>query len=364
MRILADGRAHVDTLHRGIRRYADELLPRLARQAEVDLWCATPHLPPLPEGVVLRGNPLTRPARWNTPKRLLGRLLTARLSPPTGYDVYHSIAVEPSPNPDLPMVATVHDMIPERLHAGTSAAADRIIAHHKAVYEAADRLIAISHATAAELASIYPHLADRTHVIYHGAEHLRADAAGTGPLRGRALDIQGPYVLFVGRRESYKNFATLIKAMQSAAWDKSVKAVAVGPEPTAVESARYATPLNRGELIFAVDVSNAALQRLLAGAGAMVFPSEMEGFGFPIIEAQSMATPVVCSDTPIFREIGGDGALYFPPKDPDALADRVNQALDPATRTRLENDGTTNLRRFSWDRCADQTLAVYQQLAG
>jgi len=364
MRILADGRAHVDTLHRGIRRYADELLPRVAEQVGVDLWCATPHLPPLPKGVEIVGNPLSRPARWNVPMRLLGKLLTRRLDTPTGYDLYHSICVEPSPNPRLPMVCTVHDMIPEKLHAGTSDAADRVVAHHKAVYEAADHLIAISHATAAELADVYPHLADRTHVIYHGSEHLRAEQDATGPLTGGVTDIKPPYVLYVGKRASYKNFSTLMQATRTAAWDRAVTVVAVGPEPSAVESAEYATQLNREELVFAVDVSNQALKRLLAEAAALVFPSEMEGFGFPIIEGQGLGTPVVCSDTPIFREIGGDAALYFPTHDPELLAQRVNEALDPQVKGRLADAGVTNLRRFSWARCADQTLEVYRKATG
>jgi glycosyltransferase involved in cell wall biosynthesis len=101
---------------------------------------------------------------------------------------------------------------------------------------------------------------------------------------------------------------------------------------------------------------------LYAGAEAFVFPSLYEGFGLPVVEAMSCGAPVVCSDIPVLREVAGDAALYFDPRDAAQLAPMLTRVLDDATlRADLRTRGLSRAAQFSWERAARETLEVYRE---
>ncbi len=97
-------------------------------------------------------------------------------------------------------------------------------------------------------------------------------------------------------------------------------------------------------------------------AAAMVFPSLLESFGHPMLEAMLTGTPIVASELPIFREIAGDAALYFPPHDPEALAAAVRSVLQEpeATRRRIEI-GAQRVQEFSWKNSIDELCRVFER---
>jgi hypothetical protein len=105
---------------------------------------------------------------------------------------------------------------------------------------------------------------------------------------------------------------------------------------------------------------------LYAAADVMVFPSRFEGFGFPLLEAMSCGTPIVCSPVASIPEVAGDAALYVDPGEPPALAEAVLRLLeDEVLRARLVAAGRERVRRFSFTETARQTLAVFDEvLAG
>lgn len=98
------------------------------------------------------------------------------------------------------------------------------------------------------------------------------------------------------------------------------------------------------------------------GADLFLFLTRYEGFGLPVVEAQAMDIPVVCSDIPVLREVGGKGACYVEREDPDAVADALFvQITDVGAREELVAQGRENRTRFGWDRMARMTLAVYRE---
>ena len=102
----------------------------------------------------------------------------------------------------------------------------------------------------------------------------------------------------------------------------------------------------------------------MAEAAFAVVPSRCEGFGFPVLEAQRYGTPVLCSDIPVFHEVAGDAAEFFPLDSADALAERAKALLqDGGLRGRLRDRGYVNSARFLWDNCADLTLGVFHKIA-
>ncbi|MCU0858591.1 MAG: glycosyltransferase family 4 protein [Pontiellaceae bacterium] len=102
------------------------------------------------------------------------------------------------------------------------------------------------------------------------------------------------------------------------------------------------------------------LDEIYQNAGVLLFLSQYEGFGLPVIEAQSRGIPVVCSNLPVLREVGGDGALYVDRDDPQAAASALYDLIQNNTlRTRQIGAGLDNAKRFTWEKTARETLAVY-----
>ena len=84
----------------------------------------------------------------------------------------------------------------------------------------------------------------------------------------------------------------------------------------------------------------------------------------PIIEAQHAGVPVVCSDTPIFREVGGEGALYFDPHSPAHAAAQIERLADPELSRQMITQGLQNTNRYSWAKSAEQVVAICHRVRG
>lgn len=109
-------------------------------------------------------------------------------------------------------------------------------------------------------------------------------------------------------------------------------------------------------------VSDEELLSMLGRCRCLVSPSRIEGFGLPVIEAQLRGAPVICADTPIYHEVGGDSVLYVGTDDIEACANAIRQLADPHLSERLVEAGTRNAHTFSWDKSAAQALAICQSL--
>jgi glycosyltransferase involved in cell wall biosynthesis len=104
--------------------------------------------------------------------------------------------------------------------------------------------------------------------------------------------------------------------------------------------------------------------RLYRCALALVFPSLLEGFGLPVLEAMAAGAPVITSDRSSLPEVAGDAALLVDPENTEALADAMRcVAADEALRQRLRAAGRARAREFTWDRAARETLAVFDEAA-
>jgi glycosyltransferase involved in cell wall biosynthesis len=114
-------------------------------------------------------------------------------------------------------------------------------------------------------------------------------------------------------------------------------------------------------VLFPGFVADADLPALLSGALCFAFPSLHEGFGFPVLEAQACGAPVLAANTSSLPEVAGEAALLVDPLDTAAIAAGLLRLADDATLcSQLRMAGFANLRRFSWQRCAQETLAVLE----
>lgn len=112
-------------------------------------------------------------------------------------------------------------------------------------------------------------------------------------------------------------------------------------------------------------VTPAELANLLANAALLVFPSHYEGFGLPILEAQTFGVPVASSLGGSLPEVAGAGATYFNSTDITGMAAALDRVIsESGERTALIAAGKLNAARFSWDKCAAETIAVYRRAVG
>ena len=123
------------------------------------------------------------------------------------------------------------------------------------------------------------------------------------------------------------------------------------------EERRLFSKLDMEKRIFHRQLSEPELFAAYKNAQALLFPSEAEGFGLPIIEAQSQNCIPVLSDIPCFKEIGADQALYFPLHDADMCAEQLNKII----YNEVQFSPQKNLSRFNWANAAQQTVDFYQK---
>ncbi|MFE6966313.1 glycosyltransferase family 4 protein [Agromyces sp. NPDC057679] len=171
----------------------------------------------------------------------------------------------------------------------------------------ADAVVTVSETTAGLIRE--HHLTDRPITVVSNA----SDDLGVPELPRVRPD--GHRLVYMGSYMPYKNVDTLVKAVAALPDHELHLLSRIGRE----ERERLTRLAPEARLVFHDGVTDAAYAELLAGATALVHGSKAEGFGIPLIEAMRLGTPVVVSDIPIFREIGGDAALYFDPGDADDL---------------------------------------------
>ncbi len=361
MRILFDGTAFNNSHQRGVQRVFVELLRRMPARHRATLRSRTAVPGDLPRNVDrlpvprIASLPIWRSihARWAW-RRHRRILETYDLFIPTYFTHPGSVR--------LPVVLPVYDMIPERLPGLCGSWGDQEVKVKGQAIARADHFIAISQATADDLVAFYPRCAGRVSVVHLGAEHLPRSSAELREAPART-GASGGQLLFVGRRGGYKNFQVLLEAAALPQWPSDVTLLAVGGGDFTASESLLIDRLNlRQRVRHAGFVSDEQLGRLYAAALAAVVPSLLEGFGLPLVEAQCRGTPLLCTDAPVFREIAGEGALYFRSNDPADLLRVLPQVRQPSTREAVLRAAAVNTQRFSWDRAAQQTWQILESV--
>lgn len=156
--------------------------------------------------------------------------------------------------------------------------------------------------------------------------------------------MKDKYFLYVGNAYPHKN----VELLMAAAGRAHVQVVYVG------KSDYFYRRLG----LVPKAVSDAQLTDLYEHAEALVFPSLMEGFGLPAIEALRVGCPVIASDIPVFHEILGDAVMYFDPRSEEAL---IHCLMNPPRRSKeFREKASALVKQYSWKRMAKETLAFYE----
>lgn len=253
-------------------------------------------------------------------------------------DVFHSSDWVQPPT-FAKKVTTYHDVVPLKYPQWSH---PKIIEVHKRrlkiVEKEIDIVIAVSDATKKDLLEVSSIPEEKIKVIYEGISELFKPQSGEDIAKFKIkMNLPKEYVLSIGGVGERRNLKRIKKVTEG------LNLIITG------ENIPY--------------VSEQEMPLLYSGASVLLYPSFYEGFGLPILEAMSCGTPVITSNISSMPEIGGDGAIYVDPKDEEEIEKKLKEVLeDNDLKKELIKKGFERSKKFSWEKCAEETADVYKMV--
>ncbi|MFA6526736.1 MAG: glycosyltransferase family 1 protein [Candidatus Buchananbacteria bacterium] len=273
-------------------------------------------------------------------------------------------------------IITIHDLIISHYPSSRATTLNPLLykiklgAYHfliNAVAKRAKKIIAVSQYTKNDIVKFLNVKSEKVSVIYEGVDLPKGDAAADVSILDK-LGIKGDYLVYVGSAYPHKNLEKLIEAFELLNKDyPDLQLVLVGKKNFFYKrleefAMNNVSPRALERIIFAGYQADENVARLYQQAKLYVFPSLIEGFGLPPLEAQSYGLPVVSSDRSCLPEILGDSAIYFDPENTADMANKIKLALtDDTLRSKLTAKGYENVKKYSWSKMAVEIIDIYNK---
>lgn len=367
MKIAFDSQIFTMQEYGGISRYISSLAEKLAKIDGVDAKIFAPiyineYISRLPKEVV-SGFRIPKIAKMGRFFHVIGlwfvRGAIAKFSPQVVHETYYtSLSLVPK---NARTVVTVYDMIHERFPAMFSEF-DKTARLKRASVLRADHVICISENTKRDLLEFISIPPEKVSVVYLGVDSVKVCEPGD---KNNSIFNEVPYLLFVGGRGHYKNFAGFLRAYASSEWlIDNFKIICVGGGLLQAEELDLMRKLGvDSSHVIQLNADDNLLGEVYKGASAFIYPSMYEGFGIPPLEAMSAGCPVVCSNTSSIPEVVGDAGEYFQPDNIDSIRIAIENVLkNKERRELLVKNGFDRCEFFTWERCASETLKVYRSI--
>lgn len=268
-----------------------------------------------------------------------------------------------------PYIVTVHDLIPLYMP-------EVCWKWKKYIYRLflprtlknANKIIAISNSTKEELKKYLKIPEHKIKVIYSGVNNslIPLQKKDTAIVK-KKYNLSFPFILYVGTVELRKNVSGIIKAWHIVKKRSSFKHKLVIVGKNGIGYKDIINTINRlnlkDEIILTNYISNQDVIKLYNEADLFVFPSFAEGFGLPPLEAMVYGVPVIVSDIPAISEAVGDVGIKVNPYNTNELADKISEVLyNNQLREELSQKGLKRAELFNWERCAQNTLDVFNEI--
>jgi len=220
------------------------------------------------------------------------------------------------------------------------------------------KIIAVSEATKLSILKHFPRVkAEKVQVVYEGVTALNSNQPHQGQEKKN--------LLYVGNSYPHKNLKTLIDAFKILSVKKpEAKLILVGHKDLFSEAIeKYVLAKKIEKIEFFRDVDDTKLAELYASAKIYVFPSRLEGFGLPALEAMSMEIPVISAKAGSLPEILGEAAAYFDPNNTTELAELMEKLWhDENQQKKLIAKGLEQIKKYSWVKMAKEIKNIYQKI--
>ena len=295
--------------------------------------------------------------------------LLPRLAARSGVGLLHSLASTAPACGRFRRVVTVHDLIYARFpeaHAGIRDRGMRVLV--PLAVRRSQRVIASSASTRSDLLALLAVPSAKIDVVELGVSAVRETASlSVAATRSRFRLGERRVVLTLSAKRPHKNLEVLIRAVAEIPPTRRPLLLLPG-YPTVYEQELRAAAAAAGverDVRFLGWLPAPEIEALWEVAEAFVYPSLIEGFGLPVLEAMVRGVPVACSNASSLPEVAGDAALLFDPRDPSAIAAAIQRLLDdPALAQRLRARGADRAAELTWQRTARLTLASYARTLG
>jgi len=280
---------------------------------------------------------------------------------PREYALYHitspSLAI--AARRIKPCILTIHDLMP---FTSPRFSADLLLKKSMQDLTRAQRLICVSNYTKEELMRLFDVDPSIVRVIYNGLDHDQFKPRDKVNSR-KMLDLSEDkvLVLHVGSEEPRKNIPTLIRAFDRFQREMSnAVLIRVGTKTPVTQRLINSLGLE-DKVIYFRNVKD--LSYIYSAADLFVFPSSLEGFGLPPIEAMASGCPLIASNSTSIPEVVGDAGILLDPFDVDGFAHWMNKVYtDDELKAKLIKEGFKQSKLFSWEKCASETLEVYKEV--
>lgn len=352
MKIVIDARFTRTDHHDGISRYGSSLIAATSKIADVTMLISDKRqlalLPDVPYVLI------------NSPLSPLELFVSRKVNPLGADVVVCPMQTMGTLGRKYGLVLTLHDLIYYEHPAppGFLPAPVRVLwrLYHKAYWpqrlllNRADIVATISHTTEALMAK---------YRLTKRPVRIVGNAPQPGQTPRDATAGADKTLLYMGSFMPYKNVETMIRGM-AGLQDYTLHLLS---RITAERKAELQTLVPEGaKVIFHNGVTDAEYDALLLRATALISLSRAEGYGLPLVEAMALGTPVIASDIPIFREVGGDAVSYVDPGSPTDFAAAVNALGDEALWQQRSRSSVERAAAFNWDDSARQLLAAAEEV--
>lgn len=246
-------------------------------------------------------------------------------------------------------ITTLHDLTYELFRNDWKSFIHKIQKKNAVMHS--DGVICISENTKQDLLKYYPDYSGKIKVIYHGYD--------SNIFKNLNSLCRTKDVLFVGSRVSYKNFIFTVKLLSH--FDDLQLVIIGGGEllTKELEILNKMLPNRYKKLDY---VSNNELARLYNNSFALAYPSDYEGFGFPVLEAQACGCPVICQPLSSIPEVSGGSCIYVNKDDMYSSIESIKKLFDINYYELIQEKGLENVKRFSWKKTVEETLSFYQEV--
>lgn len=274
--------------------------------------------------------------------------------------IFHSSYYRVPWGSDCATVETAYDFTYERFGTGLPRLVHTV--QKRIALQKACGVICISESTKRDLLKFVPGVSeDRIRVIHLGySDEFRPaqEKENREPIDRKGLhDL--PYLVYVGDRSSYKNFRLAVHAVSQVS---GYGLVVVGGGALSRSDQALLDEQLGGRHLHLDRLPNEKLNSLYNSAHALIYPSSYEGFGIPVIEAMAAGCPVIATNTSSIPEAAGDAGLLVDEVSAEAFAERIRSLENSSLREAVIQRGFENAKRFSWERCYQETIAFYREI--
>lgn len=343
----------------GLGVYAHEVLkrvlPKLSRNYQIDLICTDREYvrqlladPDISFVQVNGGNPLRR--EWGVAKYVYqhGR----------NYDLYYSMSQHGFPFIQTKEMITVHDIMPRIYPKGRMHQFLYYLLYLPLVIRCADQVVTVSNSSKKDLQK------------YYGCKNAAVSYCGTNfPTKMKdALDwdaARAKRYIMVGIHYPYKNLHSVIELFTNDTRFQDRELIIIGNADNAYgqQLKQQVKQANAQDKIhFTGYVNEVEKTEYFNNAYALIFPTKYEGFGLPVLEGMAYGIPVVCSNTSSLPEVAGDAAIKFDPNDLEDMADKILMLDDAQLCHQLIARGYENIKRYTWENCAERITDVIKNV--